>query len=133
MSEPLKVTRDVIKALARAAEAAHPVEACGILLGDGVTISRFIETRNVHPQPLRHFEIDPQALIDAHRAARQSGPQIMGYFHSHPQGHARPSRTDAECASGDGLVWAIAGQDEISWWCDEVDGFAPVSYMVSNA
>jgi len=129
----IEVTRDVINALARAAEAAHPAEACGILLGDGVTISQFTETRNVHPEPLRHFEIDPQALIDAHRAARQSGPQIMGYFHSHPHGPARPSQTDAECASGDGLVWAISGQDEISWWCDEVDGFGPVSYMVSDA
>ncbi len=114
----IPVTRDVVSALARAAHDAHPQEACGILTGKRVQngaeeITAFIPARNVHPSPETHFEIDPQALIDAHRAARTGdGPEVLGYFHSHPTGPAQPSETDIAMSAGDGMIWAIAGLSE---------------------
>ena len=81
--------------LLAAARARHPQEACGLLLGREQAIASIRECANVHPQPERHFEIDPQALIDAHRAARSGGPEIVGYWHSHPVGPPEPSATDA--------------------------------------
>ncbi len=110
---PIEVTRDVVEAMQHAAAAAHPHEACGILTGEGARITAFVETRNVHPTPETHFEIDPQALIDAHRDAREGGPQVLGYFHSHPEGAAEPSKTDIAMAAQDGMVWAIATSREI--------------------
>lgn len=105
------------------AAAAHPHEACGILLGEGGRITAALETRNVHPNPQTHFEIDPQALIDAHRAARAGGPDVIGYYHSHPAGEAAPSATDRACASGDGKVWAIVAGDAVAFWRDGGQGF----------
>ncbi len=109
----ISVTRDVIAALSRSAKAADPLEACGILTGEGDQITGFIPARNVHSTPETHFEIDPQALIDAHRVARAGGPQVMGYFHSHPRGSATPSATDKQTAALDGAIWAIAAKREL--------------------
>jgi proteasome lid subunit RPN8/RPN11 len=116
-----------------AAAAAYPHEACGLLLGEGGRITEARAVANVHPAPATHFEIDPQALIDAHRAARAgAGPQVLGYYHSHPVGEPVPSATDRACAAGDGRVWAIiasgiAGHD-VRFWRDDDRGFAALSF-----
>lgn len=126
----IEVTRGVLDALCEMSEAAHPHEACGILLGEGAQISAVIPTRNIHPDPETHFEIDPQALIDAHRKERDGGPAIMGYYHSHPNGDARPSATDRAMAAGDGKLWAIVAGSTVTLWRDEREAFAALSYRV---
>ena len=115
-----------------AARAAHPREACGLLLGrDGVVEAATAE-RNVHPEPERHFEIDPLALIAAHKAARTGGAQVAGYWHSHPNGRPGPSSTDRAHATGDGRVWAIVADGTVSVWIDAPDGFKALSYAVRS-
>ncbi|MBV7259191.1 M67 family metallopeptidase [Erythrobacter sp. WH158] len=115
-----------------AAKAAHPLECCGILLGEGGCITGVIETLNVHPTPQTHFEIDPQALIDAHKAERKGGLRLMGYFHSHPTGDAYPSETDKKMATHDGKVWAIIAGGGMMFWTDDKDGFHALSYDVGS-
>lgn len=119
-------------AILAAAAAAHPHEACGLLLGTATHIETAQATANVHPEPAHHFEIDPAALIAAHKAARGGGPQIIGYFHSHPNGLARPSATDAASAAHDGRIWAIAAAGAVSLWCDAPSGFEPLSYVLKE-
>ena len=63
-------------------------------------------TANVATDPTRHFEVDPAALVAAHKGARSGGAQVIGYFHSHPNGLARPSATDAATSARDGAVVA---------------------------
>jgi desampylase len=128
----LDVTREALAAMLAAARAAHPREACGLLLSEGGRISEARETANVHPTPATHFEIDPQALIDAHRAARAGGSQVLGYFHSHPTGEAVPSATDRACAARDGRVWAIIAGQAVMFWEDGTEGFAALSYHVTD-
>ncbi|MEE4289030.1 MAG: M67 family metallopeptidase [Erythrobacter sp.] len=124
------------------AAAAHPHECCGILLGhqadEGTRIAEARAARNVHPAPQTHFEIDPQALINAHRAARDGKAQVIGYYHSHPRGPAEPSALDSALAAGDGLVWAIHGAGdgadqeggEIRFWCSLPGGFDALSCAI---
>ncbi|MBS7669248.1 M67 family metallopeptidase [Croceicoccus gelatinilyticus] len=119
----VEVASEVIDLILAEAAAAHPHECCGILLGTGDRIERAVACANVHPEPARHFEIDPVSLIAAHKAARTGGPQVLGYYHSHPTGHAEPSATDRAMAVGDGRIWAIAAGGRIGWWRDNGDGF----------
>lgn len=126
---PLEVTSTALGQIRAAAAAAHPREACGILLGAGSRIAAARETPNVHPVPATHFEIDPQALIDAHRTARAGGPAVLGYFHSHPVGMAAPSATDRACAAGDGKIWAIAAGDDVTFWQDGEAGFTALPFV----
>ena len=126
----IEVAGKVIEAMQAAAEDEYPREACGILLGEGGRILVFRKTRNTHPSPETHFEIDPQMLIDAHRDERGGGPKVLGYFHSHPQGAPQPSSTDQEMAAGDESIWAILGEGEIHLFRDKIDGFQTLSYEV---
>jgi desampylase len=120
----IEVTSEALAAMRAHAAAALPHEACGILLGEGRRITEARAAANIHPSPATHFEIDPQALIDAHRAARAGGgPQVIGYYHSHPRGPAEPSATDRASASSDGTVWAILAGTDATFWQDGEQGF----------
>ena len=127
MGTVIEVTREVIAAILAEARRAAPQEACGLLLGRANRVEAVQAAANVSPQPLTRFEIDPAALFAAHRAARGGGPELVGYFHSHPSGHPLPSATDCEHASGDGRIWAIVADGEVGWFRDGAGGFEPLS------
>ena len=111
-----------------------PQECCGIFTGTANRITAAQPAANVHPSPESHFEIDPAALIAAHRAARDGGAQVLGYYHSHPDGPARPSAEDRAQASGDGRIWAIIGKDlDVTLWRDDENQFTPLPYSVSHS
>jgi proteasome lid subunit RPN8/RPN11 len=128
----LMVTRAQVAALLAYAAEAHPREACGLLLGREGRIEEVRLCANIHPSPETHFEIDPQALIDAHRAARGGGPDVLGYFHSHPSGPPEPSATDRANATGDGRAWAIVGEGRVAWWRDGDGGFEVLPYTLTG-
>ena len=91
-------------------------EVCGLLLGHSGCIAEARPAANVAPDPARHFELDPAALLAAHKAARAGGPAIMGHYHSHPGGCPEPSATDAACAAPDGSLWLILGRGKARLW-----------------
>lgn len=122
MGMEIEVTRGVIATLVEEATCAYPRECCGLLIGRGLRIERAVPAANIHPLPERHFEIDPQVLIDAHRAARAGGPELVGYYHSHPNGHPLPSPSDCEHA-GDRKVWAIIAAGTVHFHHDGEQGF----------
>lgn len=122
----------VLSGMKAHARAAHPRECCGILLGRAGRILEARATANVHPASETHFEIDPQALIDAHRAARNGGLQVLGYYHSHPSGPPHPSATDRAMAAGDRRIWAIIAGTEVMFWQDCAGGFEALSYSLAD-
>ena len=147
----LLVTSGVMATLLEQAAAAAPQECCGLLLCDAIPdaceegpvedgvlrIDRAQPARNVAADPLTTFEIDPAALLRAHKAAReaalrQRGVRLVGYYQSHPNGRAAPSPRDQEMASGDGRVWAIIANAEVTFWQDAPSGFEPLSYGVED-
>lgn len=127
------VTSAVLDRLLVEARAAHPREACGMLFGSEKAIISHLPAANVHPSPTTHFEIDPRALIDAHRAMRQGGPRLVGYYHSHPGGPPAPSATDRALAAGDRMIWAIVGDGRVALWRAGEDGMEPLPYLAVEA
>ncbi|GHC82481.1 Mov34/MPN/PAD-1 family protein [Novosphingobium pokkalii] len=128
----ITITANAQATMLAAAHRAHPREACGLLLGEANHIALAQECTNVAPDPLHHFEIDPVALIAAHRAARAGAPQVLGYFHSHPNGLTRPSATDSAQAAGDRRTWAIVAQGKVTIWRDTPSVFQALSYRVTD-
>ena len=122
----IEVTSGVIATLIAEAAMAAPEECCGLLLGEGDRIATISPAANVAKNRTRRFEIDPHALLAAHKAARDGGPEILGYYHSHPDGHPMPSATDCEHASGDSRVWAIIAGGEVAFWRDGEGGFEEI-------
>jgi proteasome lid subunit RPN8/RPN11 len=91
-------------------------EICGLLTGSASAIAATLPCQNVAADPRRRFEIDPVALIAAHRAARQDGTAVIGHYHSHPTGNPIPSACDAAEAAPDGSVWLIVAGREVRAW-----------------
>lgn len=128
----IEVTSGAIATLLKEATLAAPSECCGLLLGRDRKVVRVVPAANVHPDPERHFEIDPAVLIDALRSEREGGAHVLGYYHSHPNGLAHPSGEDHACASGDGRVWAIVAAGGVTWWRDDKAGFQRLSLRLAE-
>ncbi|MDE8652652.1 M67 family metallopeptidase [Novosphingobium album (ex Liu et al. 2023)] len=128
----IAVTSGAIATLLAEAAGTAPEECCGLLLGAGGRIDSAMPARNVSPRPLIRFEIDPAALLAAHKAARGGGPQVIGYYHSHPTGHPVPSPTDCEHSTGDLRIWAIIAGGQVAFWQDSEDGFLRLCYRLDD-
>lgn len=61
-------------------------------------VTRAHACANLAEDPKRRYVIAPQDLIASQRAARESGQQIVGFYHSHPDSAAEPSPTDRHLA-----------------------------------
>lgn len=92
------------------------LEACGLLFGRGHLVTGIRPCRNVAADPAARFEIDPVALLGAHRTARSGGPAVIGCYHSHPTGRAEPSARDAADAAPDGSIWVIVAGHVLTAW-----------------
>lgn len=103
---------DLARALLDTAERAGALEACGLLLGvadaGGFVVASFIATDNVALDPRRSYTISAKALADASRQG-----EIIGVFHSHPNGKALPSTRDASEAQA-GWLYVIAAQGSLA-------------------
>jgi proteasome lid subunit RPN8/RPN11 len=112
----LEISSALSARLLAEAAASPNAEICGLLFGSERTIEGAESCANVAAEPTRRFEIDPVALLAAHRRARGGGAAVIGCYHSHPSGSPLPSATDAESAMGDGAVWIILGGGEALAW-----------------
>lgn len=112
----VRISRTLLDLILADAAAAEGAERCGLLLGDAERITEVRFAANIAPDPSRHFELDPQVLLAAHKGSRSGGPAIIGHYHSHPSGRAAPSRTDADCAVADGSLWLIVAGRQAALW-----------------
>lgn len=122
METSVGISSGLLDRLLAEAAAAPAIEVCGLLFGDDRGIAGASACRNVADTPATSFEIDPAALIAAHRAMRSGGPRLIGHYHSHPGGQPDPSPRDAAAATA-GDLWLILGAGEARLW-RAVDGGA---------
>lgn len=136
---PMQVTlsSSLHAALLAKAGATHPLECCGLLFGGVSNVLRIEPAANISPDPARAFEIDPAQLIAAERAMRTGGDQLIGHYHSHPNGRAEPSPRDAAASAGDGRLWLIIAGGAITGWRANPGGallgaFDPVALEIGD-
>ncbi|KPK66085.1 MAG: hypothetical protein AMS21_03125 [Gemmatimonas sp. SG8_38_2] len=98
------IDEEVLSGISRQLEAAYPEEACGGLLGRMVDES---DVAVVEAVPLdnerederrRRYLIGPDAVLALERRAEKAELQVIGFYHSHPDAHALPSKSDREHA-----------------------------------
>lgn len=122
----LTISRALLDEMRQAAAASPDAEICGLLLGRDRRVERLLPCANVAARPEDSFEIDPAALIAAHRAARTDGPAVIGHYHSHPRGAATPSARDAAAAEPGSRWIIIAGDDVRGWFAAAAGRFDPM-------
>jgi proteasome lid subunit RPN8/RPN11 len=135
MAMSVRISSDLLDRIGAEARASDS-EVCGILIGRDGVVAQAAPCRNVAADPHRRFEIDPAALLAAHRQARGSGLAVIGHYHSHPSGSPVPSARDAAEAHPDGAIWLIIAGDQCRAWravaAGAVEGrFDPVAIVTA--
>lgn len=113
----VRISRSLLDWILAEAAAMPAREVCGLLLGTSDAILDVRPAHNVAAYAEDRFEIDPQLLFDQARAERAGGMMRIGHYHSHPNGRAEPSRTDATAAEAEpDQLWMIVAAGEASLW-----------------
>src|SRR5258706_1221695 len=100
------IRHEALDAIVAHARAEAPAECCGMLVGRDASIDEAVRAKNIAGRPTR-FLIDPKDHIDARRAARGRGLDVLGFYHSHPHSPAWPSPTDVTEAAYPDSVYLI--------------------------
>lgn len=90
-------------------------EICGVLAGerggDGAEHLSRVEAvhraTNVADTPQTRYVIDPEEQLRIIEDVEDGGREVVGFYHSHPEGPPVPSETDAERAAWPGYSYAI--------------------------
>lgn len=75
-----------------------PLEACGILAGNGNEITHYFPMYNVD-QAHDHFSFDMREAFKVNKQMRKAGLEYLAVIHSHPETPARPSLEDIALAN----------------------------------
>lgn len=95
----IRIESEPWAAMVAHAREAYPNECCGAMLGatgdDGKVVREAIRLENAFegPQAAR-YELRPQDLLAADKAARDRNLELIGIYHSHPDCDAYFSQTD---------------------------------------
>lgn len=114
---PAVLPRAVRAALIWHARQEAPRECCGFLVGARGRVRFALAMQNADPRPESRYRIDDRQHIQVRRWLRRMSPllEIVGVYHSHPNGPARPSVTDrAEALYPEWLfaIVSLAGRRE---------------------
>ncbi len=97
--------------MAQHVQTAAPLEACGLIAGQAGRSVAVYPIPNVLASPSR-FRMAPEAQWQALYAIEQQGWDLLGIYHSHPQGPPSPSEVDARELTYPEvfhLIWAPLG------------------------
>lgn len=91
-----------------------PEEACGLLAGrDGRAWAALPVTNALH-SPVR-FSMDPREQLRAMTWIEEQGLELVGIYHSHPQGPPAPSATDLAEDAYPGVLYVIWFRSGQGW------------------
>ena len=96
---PLVLRAEADTSIRRHGRESYPHECCGALIGrDGVVIEALALPNTTAEGPRRRFLVRPADYRAAERRATELGGELLGFYHSHPDGPARPSQYDLDHA-----------------------------------
>lgn len=95
----IRIEKQAWRKIVGHAEATYPNECCGALLGvsenGAKVVKEAVELENAFAGSQRdRYEVRPEDLLRADRAAWERGLDLIGIFHSHPDCEAYFSATD---------------------------------------
>lgn len=82
----IEISRAQLNFIKKHAKQEVPWEACGILIGIGDKVTSIIKAKNISNSPRYKYVIDP--------AFELLYNNIVGYYHSHPDGSHQASKID---------------------------------------
>jgi proteasome lid subunit RPN8/RPN11 len=93
-----------------------PEEACGLLAGLKNQVRIILPIANELHSPVR-FRMAARDQLKAFEQIDQAGLELLGIYHSHPNGPDRPSATDIAEAFYPEVVYLIWSPQDRDWSC----------------
>ena len=88
-----------------------PEEVVGVLAGergaDRFVVARTLRADNVADAPGTRYEIAPGEELELLERVDEAGQDVVGFYHSHPDGPLAPSAVDARQAAWRGYSYLI--------------------------
>ena len=101
----LEISEKYLVQMRQHGEGDYPFECCGLMLGRSENNGRkiVVETyaiSNAREEEAKRnrFLIRPEELMRGEKNAREKGLDVVGFYHSHPDDRAVPSKYDLEHA-----------------------------------
>jgi proteasome lid subunit RPN8/RPN11 len=109
MTALLKIARRDLDQIRDHALQGYPYEVCGLIGGRDDTAEIVVPVPNASLTPRVAYEMERQAMVDAIIGFQRAGREVVGIYHSHPDGQAEPSESDIGQATWPDVVWLIVG------------------------
>jgi proteasome lid subunit RPN8/RPN11 len=93
-----------------------PEEACGLLAGLENQVKLVLPIANELHSPVR-FRMAARDQLTAFERIDQAGMELLGIYHSHPNGPDRPSVTDIAEAFYPEVIYLIWSPQDGAWSC----------------
>lgn len=93
-------------------------EVCGLVVSYGRNKFKLIRARNVADRPEFDFCLDPVAWLEV-----KPGEEVVGIYHSHPNGPPKPSPADLTSCEATGLPWYIVSPGTGDYYSFEPSGY----------
>ena len=95
----LGLPESVVHAIYAHGREAYPNECCGALIGrHGMVLEAVALPNTTEEGPRRRFLVRPSDYRAAEARASETGNELLGFYHSHPDHPARPSQYDLDHA-----------------------------------
>jgi [CysO sulfur-carrier protein]-S-L-cysteine hydrolase len=97
MADAVRITNQVLTHMMYHVLQEPHWECCGLLAGEEGVITRYFEATN-ELASATEYSIAPKQLFGIVREIRANGFELMGIYHSHPNGDNKPSPRDIDQA-----------------------------------
>jgi proteasome lid subunit RPN8/RPN11 len=116
LTDPIHILPDHWRQMLEHVSHLEPEEACGLVAGMGrVSICVYAIDNYLHSAV--RFQMEPQQQVDAILEIEEKGWDLLGIYHSHPNGPPMPSPTDVAGATYEDAVNLIWSKHNGVWTC----------------
>jgi len=133
--EELWITPEQFHLMRADADIRAPEEACGIMAGNAGRVLKVFPATNALHSPVR-YQLEPKEQLEIFNEIDELGWDLLGIYHSHPNGPFHPSATDIQEAYYPEtvyLIWAQSGEEWDYMGFHIRDGkFTEVSIYISS-
>ena len=108
------LTKDHLSEIISIAKQHAPIEACGIIAGDGSKSRKVYEISNTLMSPVEYL-MDPKETVKVFWEMGKNNLDTLAFFHSHPASAPLPSPTDLERNFYPDTPYLIVGREKKNW------------------
>ena len=111
----VNIDREIFNQIEKQVINHYPYECCGVLIGkrDEAKIDEIIPAKNNASRIALngYFEIEPLFLYRVEIEAESKGSEVIGFYHSHPDKKAIPSKEDEKHMIPDNIYIIVSVTD----------------------